>query len=305
MENFDDFIAVLKARKKSNEIDGKYKRVNIAVLDTGIRKDHRIVHKVVYHDFVEESNTNPQDLTGHGTNSVELILKACVDAELFVGRISGYNSSNETLGPTLMAKGIDWAREQKVDIISISAGFKRTRLGCPSPLRDAVDQAAKAGILIFAAASNWGNKDDIAYPAAIKDQVMCIFASNGANRHVRDFNPDPRNDADNFAILGENVKITEGDRDSGTSVATALTAGLAGRLIDFSRHTDSLEGIDNLNLIGTKAGMTAIFKRMSKGRKEGYDCIIPWNILEDSASNRFEQRAQARSEISLALRKAT
>src|SRR5437763_908427 len=100
MENFDDFIVVLKAKKKSNEIDGQYKRVKIAILDTGIRKDHRMVHKVVYYDFIEESSANPQDLTGHGTNSVELILKACVDAELFVGRIFGYNSSNETLGPT-------------------------------------------------------------------------------------------------------------------------------------------------------------------------------------------------------------
>ncbi|TKA67300.1 hypothetical protein B0A49_07278 [Cryomyces minteri] len=292
MENFDDLVAVLKARKKSNETDGKYKQVKIAILDTGIRKDHRMVRKVVYHDCLEGSSTTPQDFTGHGTNSVELVLKACVDAELFVGRIFGYNSSNETLGPTLMAKGIDWATEQKVDIISISAGFKRTRLGCPSPLREAVDRAAKAGILIFAAASNWGNKDDIAYPAAIKDQVMCIFATDGANRHVRAFNPDPRDDADNFAILGENVKITEGrDRDSGTSMATALAAGLA--------------GIDNLGLIGTKAGITAISKRMSKGRKEGYDCVIPWKILKDSAPDRSEQRAQARIEISLALREAT
>lgn len=169
-----------------------------------------------------------------------------------------------------------------------------------------MDRAFKAGILVFAAASNWGNKDDIAYPAAIKDHVMCIFATDGANRHVRAFNPDPRHDASNFAILGEKVKITEGgDSDSGTSVATALAAGLAGRLIDFSRHKDSRESIENVALIGKKAGMTAIFNKMSKGRSEGYDCIVPWNILEDTASSRAEQRAQVRSAISSALRMAT
>jgi hypothetical protein len=63
-----------------------------------------MMHKVIYHDFMKKSNINPQDLTEHGTNSVELILKACVNAELFVGRIFKYNNFNKTLGPTFIAK---------------------------------------------------------------------------------------------------------------------------------------------------------------------------------------------------------
>lgn len=104
MDDFDDFIAILKAGIHSNETDESYKRVKIGVLDTGIREDHRMVPKIIYHDFLDKSRTNPQDFTGHGTNSVELILKACVDAELFVGRIFGDDSSDETRGPKLMAK---------------------------------------------------------------------------------------------------------------------------------------------------------------------------------------------------------
>jgi hypothetical protein len=71
-------------------------------------------------------------------------------------------------------------------------------------------------------------------------------------------------------------------------MATALVTGLTGRLIDFFRYINSREDINNLDLINTKAGMTVIFKRMLKGRKERYDYIIPWKILEDLTSNRSE-----------------
>jgi hypothetical protein len=196
--------------------------------------------------------------------------------------------------------------KNKVDIISISAGFKPGN-GCPAELRNAVDAASKTGILIFAAASNWGNKDGIAFPAAIVDKVMCIFATDGANRHAREFNPDPRPYAINFAILGVDVEIDPNrEREKGTSVATPLAAGLAALLTDFSRQLDCRGAIDFVEHLPTKAGITAIFMKMSRGRVEGYDCLVPWKILGhvDKNQNRAEKRANVRKKLSSALRQA-
>lgn len=137
---------------------------------------------------------------------------------------------------------------------------------------------------------------------------MCIFSTNGANRFSRDFNPDPRKDADNFAILGENVELyDEKPPLKGTSVATPIAAGLAGHLIDFSRQIDCREAIQGVGLVATKSGMTAIFKKISVGDREGYNCIIPSNLLDygHKEMKRPDNRARVRDRISSALKKVT
>jgi len=196
-----------------------------------------------------------------------------------------------------MAEAIKWAVEQEVDIISISAGFKTD----VSKLREEVAKAAN--VLIFAAASNWGNTADVAYPARMKDHVFCIFASNAALKVTEDYNPEPRPNAENFAILGDNVDpYRQKDPVSGTSVATAIAAGLAGLILDFSRQADCRNSIDRADLIKTKPGMTAIFNAIARpsGR---FACICPENLLKTNRprGGRDVERENVRANISNAL----
>lgn len=73
-----------------------YKRVRIAVLDTGLRETSphwsRIQH---YEDFVSKGNTKGVDKTGHGTNSVHLIFKIIADAHIYVARVFENEKSNK------------------------------------------------------------------------------------------------------------------------------------------------------------------------------------------------------------------
>jgi hypothetical protein len=89
-------------------------------------------------------------------------------------------------------------------------------------------------------------------------------------------NPDARDDADNFASLSEHVSLDE-DKAllDGTSVATPLAAGLAARILDFAKHTDSRDAGCDENKLRTRPDMRAVFKKISN-RDGFYRCIAPW-----------------------------
>ena len=117
----------------------------------------------------------------------------------------------------------------------------------------------------------------VAYPARIKDQVFCIFSSNGANKATTDNTPEPRKTADNFPLLGEDIDMhaSDGNPVSGTSMATALAAGFVARLLDFSLHPDSQDAGVDVKKLHTKPGMTAVLHKISCS-DEKFQCITPW-----------------------------
>ena len=99
-----------------------------------------------------------------------------------------------------MSQAIDWAISPPnyADIISISAGFRHYS----KELDEAVTRAKAAGILVVAAAANWQNTGTVAFPARHNLTTMCIYSTNMGNQSSS-FNPEPRSDTSNFAILGE------------------------------------------------------------------------------------------------------
>ncbi|RSM08195.1 hypothetical protein CEP52_004869 [Fusarium oligoseptatum] len=265
------------------EVDEPYEtnRVKIAVIDSGLWEGRQGDANITYKNFIKEGKykDNPQ----HGTNSVDLICKVYGRAELYVAKVF---EGNEARGNTskYMAEAIKWAISKKVDIISISAGFKQEGHGeLEAQIKMATAGGAEPEILVFAAASNWQNISGVAYPASMTDRVICIFCCNGGLKPSRQWNPNPRNNAANFAFLGEDVILDSGPKPlCGTSVSTALAAGLAAKLLDFSRQPDVQSWISKASRekMRTKAGMSAIFKEMSrKNVSEKYECVAPWKIL--------------------------
>lgn len=116
-----------------------------------------------------------------------------------------------------ICKAIHWAIEppRSVDIVSISAGFRNYS----KELDDAVTKAKAAGVLVIAAASNWQNTNTVAFPARHNLSTMCIYSTNTGNQSSS-FNPEPRADTQNFAIIGEGFQHPDqrrNERMSGTS----------------------------------------------------------------------------------------
>ncbi|RYP44078.1 hypothetical protein DL768_009423 [Monosporascus sp. mg162] len=225
------------------ETDNSSKRVRVAVLDTGVKADDFYAkHIKGYKDFVSDIDSDKKDNTGHGTNSVKLIFKVFANAEVYVARVFENEEANQNT-QDLMAQAIQHASENwEVDIISMPSGFETDH----DPMRDAIDNATANKILIFAAASNYGNIRPITFPGRMRN-VICMFCTDGRAKISPSINPAPNKKKPyNFAIIGENVTIppSTADRVSGTSVATCIAAGLAGQLLDFSRHSDSTTQYD-------------------------------------------------------------
>ncbi|KAJ3562791.1 hypothetical protein NPX13_g8432 [Xylaria arbuscula] len=238
-----------------------------------------------------------------GTNIFLLLRKVSEDACFFIGRVWESNEAT-TETPRLMEEAIDYAREVwKVDIIVLPSGFRTTHSG----IGEAIDRANMEKILVFASPSNYGNLRDIYYPGRLygHGKVITLFSTNSMVRSstAKTFNPSPLSTAAHrtFAILGEDI-VLENTLESlnGTSYSTAIGAGIAARILDFSRHPRLRSRIKNVDDFKRVEGMLAIFGRMAKTTDNGYRCMAPWEIIcpqVEEGVDRRETRERQQSAV--------
>ncbi|PTD03092.1 hypothetical protein FCULG_00009258 [Fusarium culmorum] len=209
LEELDKLFKVMKSDRNDS-----YGKVKIAVIDSGlndtVKRRYMTQNNIVYKDFSHETWND----SWHGTCCAKIIGDMYEEAKLFIARIFEEDHANDIEGPIRMAKAIDWAMSNSVDIISISAGFR----DYSKELDEAVTRAKAAGTLVVAAAANWQNTGTIAFPARHNLTTMCIYSTNVGNQSSS-FNPEPRSDTPNFAVLGEGFQHPDQKSEpmSGTS----------------------------------------------------------------------------------------
>ena len=160
-----------------------------------------------------------------------------------------------------------------------------------STLRKAVGTAHAQGIVMFAAASNSGAVEGRkeSFPSKLRGQVIRVNSTDGLGSKSR-FNPPPASDSDNFSLLGESVRsawprhlIPEGyRRQSGTSIATPIAAGIAALVLDYAGQRAN--GIDHETVLWHFDGMRTILNKMVQVN-DGYAWIRPWEILSVEKEN--------------------
>lgn len=192
-------------------------------------------------------------------------------------------------------------------MITMAFGFEKEHDG----MYEAIRAARAQNVLVFAAASNYGNMTRIAFPARLTHDVVCMFCTNALAKTSQSFNPKPSTKrTHNLAIFGEEVELpgTHGHVVilKGTSMSTAIAAGLAAHLIDFSRHTDSRKSFGKEAAhLKNMAGMESVFTKMAGGPSgDGYYCVVPWSLLNDidTSKSRALKRAAVCETIKAALR---
>lgn len=165
--------------------------IKVAVLDTGIDLKHpdfdKRVPQLVTKSFIP--NESVQDGRGHGTHTAGTIAgpaRSAVgrrygvapDVELHVGKVlndAGFGSEGQ------MLDGMNWAIDNKCEVISMSLGRATTTNEKPDPTYERTAKSAlKEGCLIIAAAGNESARDfgyvaPVGSPAYLKS-VMAVAA---------------------------------------------------------------------------------------------------------------------------------
>lgn len=203
--------------------------IKVAVLDTGIDATHPDLAPN-YKKGMNFTTSNAGDVTdrqGHGTHCAGIIagcdnlvgvVGVAPQAELYIAKVLGDDGSGSI---TSIVKGIDWAIEEQVDVISMS-------LGCsvdPGPaLHEAIKRARAAGIVIVAATGN--ENTHVGWPAVYEEVIAVGAVSQTLDRA-------------GFSNFGNEVDIAAPGVDiystypvgryaklSGTSMATPMVAGV-------------------------------------------------------------------------------
>jgi subtilisin family serine protease len=208
--------------------------VTVAIVDTGIQRNHPDLDSKIVggYDFVSNDNA-ADDGNGHGThvggtvaaetNNSQGGAGTCPNCKLMPVRVLDNNGSGTMAG---VANGITYAADNGAKVINLSLGG-----GGASTLQQAVDYAWGKGVFLACAAGNSNTSStSSAYPAAYTN---CFAIASTTNT-------DARSSFSNYgswveiAAPGSNIYSTWLNSGyntiSGTSMATPHVAGVAGLL---------------------------------------------------------------------------
>lgn len=210
----------------------KGKNVKIAVLDTGCDTSHPDLKNQIIggKNFTDDDGGKEDaisDYNGHGTHVAGTIAAndsnggitgVAPEASLLIVKVlGGENGSGQY---EWIINGINYAVEQKVDIISMS-------LGGPSDvpeLAEAVKNAVKNGVLVVCAAGNEGDGDErteeLSYPAAYNEVIA--VGSVSVARELSEFSN--ANKEIDLVAPGEDILSTLPNKKYGKLTGTSMAA---------------------------------------------------------------------------------
>jgi subtilisin family serine protease len=235
------------------------KGVRIAILDTGVFKEHTDLtgRKIKTKKFVDSGSA--MDADGHGTHCTGI---ACghsdsngfrygvaFESEIYCGKV--LNDQGEGTDGGILA-GIEWAISQKCKVVSMS-------LGAPAGIDEAYSEtyenvamrAMRLGTLIVAAAGNESDRPDFTAPVSHPANCPSIMAVGAVDHNLKiapfssgGLNPD----GGQIDIVAPGVSVysmintqNEHAKWNGTSMATPFVAGVAGLFFEQYKEAKPLE----------------------------------------------------------------
>lgn len=200
------------------------KGVKIAVLDTGVtaQKDLKVAGGI---SFVHGVQSYADD-RGHGTHVAGIISAlnngigttgVAHEAEIYSVKVLSETGRGNVAE---IARGINWAVRQNIDIINLSLSSTATS----SILKEAIYNASKKGIIVVSAAGNAGEK--VEFPATL-DNVVSVGSVDNTKQLSWFSSKGPEL---NIVAPGEDIVSTGSDGyfqfKSGTSQATPYVTGM-------------------------------------------------------------------------------
>lgn len=221
--------------------------INVAILDTGIDKDHPDLKYVYGYDFSGNNDPDPQDYDGHGTQVAGII--AALDNDIGVTGVApevnlyilkiftddgsgSYSDAVEALEWCINTY-YDDVEGNEIHVISMSWGSSAS-LGDPG-IEPWINEAYSLGIVLVGAAGNEGNPpgkgDNVIYPARYEN-VIAVAATDENDERARWSSTGPDLE---LSAPGVNIYSTYLDGyayASGTSMACPHVTGTIALLLN-------------------------------------------------------------------------
>ncbi|KAK8059238.1 hypothetical protein PG996_009168 [Apiospora saccharicola] len=225
-------------------------------------------------------------------------MRIAPEADIFVARVA---KTPEDLGDVEnVANAIEWAqRECKADLISMSFGYTKDHLPISKAIRSAINDRDES-VVFFAAAANSGANATELFPA--RHESVISIRGTSSNGYIADFNP-PLNRREHVALatLGTEVPSEPLSSDvsqkpsvkSGTSIATAISVGIAGLLLTYVNRQSGRQSYNGVkSRLHTRRGMLAMLENISTPSiHRDFLYIKPWcleGLPADTLWARFE-----------------
>ncbi|KAI1824956.1 hypothetical protein F4861DRAFT_538412 [Xylaria intraflava] len=211
----------------------------------------------------------------HGTMMADLICRICPSCELYIARLDERPSRSDSSRQIMAVK---WAADCRVDIISMSWTID----GTSTPANDisafeaAIAEAKKQKILMFCSTSDHGSISSDNYWPAKSNECIRIGAATALGDRCT-WVPDQYD----YLLPGKHVPFKWKRQDgvtswyeTGSSLSTALAAGLAGLLLYCDRAVNregdvrSQDSAAPRNELHTKSGMTNVFNNLALMSKD-------------------------------------
>ncbi len=185
----------------------------------------------------------------------------------------------------------------------MSFGFENNEKAVDRAISSAVLDRTRQ-ILFFAAASNYGANTTEMFPARHMDVIS--IRGTTADGTFENFNPPRGSDEGTvYGTLGLTVPGVapgiEGAKTykSGTSVATAIAAGLAGMMLEFVNARQHLRNFEKISAkLSTHRGMLAMFSSLSTSTmNEKYNYVTPWRLQHGDDEDRWAIVVEAMAKV--------
>ncbi|KID96017.1 Peptidase S8/S53, subtilisin/kexin/sedolisin, partial [Metarhizium majus ARSEF 297] len=194
----------------------------------------------------------------HGTQMANLICALDPGCELYIAKVA---DDRFGITPERVSKAIDWARQNKVDIISMSF----TMLETTPALKQSIKDANQEDIVMFCSSHDEGSNVLESWPADAPE-TKTVVACDEYGTLFREIEPKKYDyripcvnvPAGTVPFLESNTHIT------GSSVATATAAGLGSLMLSCARLSNQAERSQRITIINS------YFKAMLSSDKSQY-----------------------------------
>jgi hypothetical protein len=182
----------------------------------------------------------------------------------------------------------------RVDIINLSIGFRNCAESRLKGLREALKRAQDQGVVVFAATSNAGLHEEVAWPARDRQYSIGVHSCSDNGKKASDFNAEPSCDGENFIVVGENI-LSQWPTNkgggfrvaNGTSFSAPVASAMGALILQFIRqrrcceHHKRVSKYVDLGSVCTNAGMAKVLRSISSKVDGDFWSISPklfWKV---------------------------